>query len=103
MRTPLCSYDFMEINIGSNDPVKITDWAKLVRAIRSRKDFVVHLHFKDSDKTYFKLRSVYWGGSVMVSPEDARTLVNKYHIPLQECLYDTEGGYKVESITVRSM
>ena len=72
------------------DPVKITDWGKLVEAVRWCGDRVRRIRKFDGD-VFYKLRSYEYGGSVLLSTDDARRLVKEYEIEL-ETFYVYENG-----------
>ena len=85
-----CSYDFCKFEVGSVDPVEITDWDKLVEAMRWCGDRVRRIRNFDGD-VFYKLRSYENGGSVLLSTDDARRLVKEYGIKL-EAFYVYENG-----------
>ena len=85
-----CSYDYCEFEIGSMDPVKITDWDKLAETMRWCGDRVRRIRNFDGH-VFYKLRSYTYGGSVLLSTDDARRLVKEYGIKL-ETFYVYENG-----------
>lgn len=84
------AYDYCKFKVGSDDPVEITNWGKLVKAMRRCGDRVLRIREFDGD-VFYKLRSYEYGGSVLLSTDDARRLVKEYMIKL-EAIYVNENG-----------
>lgn len=85
-----CSYDYCKFEVGSDDPVEITNWSKLVKAMRQCGYRVRRIRKFDGD-VFYKLRSYEYGGSVLLSTDDARRLVKEYGIKF-EAIYVNENG-----------
>ena len=85
-----CCYDYCKFEVDSNDPVEITNWGKLVKAMRRCGDRVRRIRKFDGD-VFYKLKSYDYGGSVLLSTDDARRLVNKYGIKLETSYVDENG------------
>ena len=86
----LCSYDYCIIKVGSADPVEITNWGMLVEAMRQCGDRVWRIRRFDGD-VFYKLRSFKYGGSVVLSTDDARRLVKEYGIKFEARYVDKNG------------
>ena len=87
-----CSYDYCKFEIGSTDPAEITDWDKLVEAMRWCGDKVCRTRHSDSH-VFYKLRSYEHGGSVVLSTDDARRLVKEYGIKLVTVYVEENGDF----------
>ena len=85
-----CSYDYCKFEVGSSDPVEITDWKKLIRAMRISKDVVRRIRTFEGE-IFYRLRSYRYSGSVLLSVSDARKLVEEYGIPLEKVFVDKNG------------
>ena len=97
-----CCYDYMDFAAGGpSDPVTITGWEKFLCTIKESKVAILRIHCTNG-KCFIKLRSFEWGGSVLLSNEDAKKLVNKHGVPLYEQVYNIETDTLISNTLVRS-
>lgn len=88
-----CAYNYCKFEVGSADPVEITDWDKLVDAMRWCGDRVLRVR-KFDGRVFYKLRSYTHGGSVLLSVDDAKKLVKWYGIKLQKTYVNENGDVR---------
>lgn len=86
-----CAYDYCKFEFDSANPAEITDWGKLVEAMRRCGDRVLRVR-KFDGRVFYKLRSYENGGSVLLSTSDARKLVKEYGIKLVAVYIINENG-----------
>lgn len=86
---------------GPSDPVTITNWEKFLCTIKESKVVILRIHYTNG-KCFIKLRSFEWGGSALLSNEDAKKLVNEHGVPLYEQVYNIETDTLISSTLVHS-
>ena len=87
----LCCYDYCKFEVGSYDPAEITDWEKLLEAIRECKDVVRRVRSLTDGGITYRLKSYYYCGSILITKDDARKLVEEHGVPMERVTLDKWG------------